>query len=251
MSHLLSCLPPVSLQISLQIPEPSMATETTEPGLMLEPPQSPFVVQLHPGTMRHQFEFYGYSARLLQHSYSTTPIAHTLRYCQAVPRAFCRVPHQDADYFVLRLLCRQSRRKSSTSGSASRDRPSPDVVPTCVTFAHTDGCTLCQSLFPHHKLPDGRVVHYFHKDNLSSAVRRRQAQACFPDPPPPTHPPLPRPPPTIPHVPSSLQHQVSSTQLPATRFDHPGSTIHHALSTKNHPASTIRNRHPPSTFRHG
>ncbi len=66
---------------------------------------------------------------------------------------------------------RPSRRKSGNTTVSSRDRPSPDVVPTCVAFPHTDGCTLCHSLFPHHKLPDGRVVHYFHKDNLSSAVR--------------------------------------------------------------------------------
>lgn len=81
-----------------------------------------------------------------------------------------RAKHGVSCVLICTTSVRPSRRKSSGASTPVRDRPSPDVVPSCVAFAHTEGCTLCQSLFPHHKLPDGRVVHYFHKDNLSSAV---------------------------------------------------------------------------------
>jgi hypothetical protein len=43
--------------------EGSVFTESTGLGGVALPTQAPFVVQLHPGTMRHQFEFFGWVER--------------------------------------------------------------------------------------------------------------------------------------------------------------------------------------------
>ena len=45
------------------------------------------------------------------------------------------------------------------------------MKPSCASFTHADGCTHCMNEYPHFTLPDGRVVHLYHKDNLNTAVR--------------------------------------------------------------------------------
>lgn len=57
-------------------------------------------------------------------------------------------------------------------GRRGRPRSGGGVTdtPHCSKFDHVDGCTVCRSLYPHHRLPDGRQVHLFHKDVHGATV---------------------------------------------------------------------------------
>ena len=37
-------------------------------------------------------------------------------------------------------------------------------------FEHVPGCKVCHGLYQHYTLPDGRSMHYYHKDNLNELV---------------------------------------------------------------------------------
>lgn len=48
-------------------------------------------------------------------------------------------------------------------------------------FEHVDGCRVCEGLYKHYTYPNGKTVHFFHKDTLHELLVDTSVQ--LPDPP--------------------------------------------------------------------
>ena len=48
-------------------------------------------------------------------------------------------------------------------------------------FEHVDGCKVCENLYKHYTYPNGKTVHFFHRESLHELVVETSVQ--LPDPP--------------------------------------------------------------------
>ena len=110
--------------------------------------------------------------------------------------------------------------------------PPPNVNKPSVKlsrFPHVPGCRVCEGVYKHYVLPDGRAVHYYHDDSLNELVLDHVVVPPkyplalgdiglvlgFPEPPPPVRPIKADMPKTyIPHKPIGTP-QPQSVSLPA------------------------------------